>query len=133
MAVRIKRIYESASESDGFRVLVDRIWPRGISRAHAQLDLWQKDVAPSTQLRRWFGHKPERWQEFRKRYRVELKANPVLADLRKLSRQRSITLLYAAHDQEHNHALVLQAALGPSKRRKPARATPGKSRTRRDP
>lgn len=133
MAVRIKRIYEPASKSDGFRVLVDRIWPRGVSRAHAQLDLWQKDVAPSTQLRRWFGHKPERWQEFRRRYRAELKANPALADLRNLSRQRSITLLYAAHDQKHNHALILQAAIRPSKRQKPARATPVKSRARRDP
>lgn len=117
MTVRIKRIYEPASKSDGMRILVDRIWPRGVSRQKAKLDEWCRDVAPSTALRRWFGHDPERWTEFKKRYRVELKGNPALGDLRKLARGKSVTLLYGAHDTEHNQALVLQALLRRTYRR----------------
>lgn len=112
MTVRIKRIYEPADENDGVRVLVDRIWPRGVSRFDAKIALWDKDVAPTTELRRWFGHKPERWEEFQRRYRAELGHSSAVTDLRKLTRNQVVTLLYAAHDKEHNHALVLAAILG---------------------
>lgn len=129
MTVRIKRVYDQAVRVDGLRVLVDRIWPRGISRYDAKLDQWLKEVAPSTELRRWFGHKPERWREFQQRYRAELKTNPALEELRTLSRQGLLTLLYAARDTEHNHALVLQSLLNhlPRRKRPPASA---RSKTR---
>jgi uncharacterized protein YeaO (DUF488 family) len=118
MTVRIKRIYEPAGRSDGMRVLVDRLWPRGISRFDAQIALWLKDVAPSTELRRWFGHKPERWTEFRRRYRAELTGNPALKELRALVKSKRVTLLYGAHDEEHNQAVVLAAILGRSTAKK---------------
>jgi uncharacterized protein YeaO (DUF488 family) len=117
--IRIKRIYEPVAEDDGLRVLVDRVWPRGISRFDARLDNWAKEVAPSTDLRRWFGHKPERWKEFEQRYRAELKTSPALPALRKLIGNRRTTLLYAARDPEHNNAVVLRALLGRAPR--PAR------------
>ena len=127
MTVQIKRIYEPVANTDGTRVLVDRLWPRGISRFDAKIDLWQKEIAPSTELRRWFGHKPERWKEFQNRYRAELKDNPALEELRVLSRTKPMTLLYAAHDTKHAHALVLQSLLGqtPRKRRVMPAATSG--------
>jgi len=107
-AIRIKRIYEAPARSDGARVLVDRIWPRGVKRENAELDLWLKDVAPSTELRKWFGHEPERFAEFARRYRHELDGNPEpLAELRKLGEGRNLTLLYSAHDERHNQAVVL--------------------------
>jgi uncharacterized protein YeaO (DUF488 family) len=109
--IRIKRIYDPPDENDGMRVLVDRIWPQGISRFDAKLDLWAQEVAPSTDLRKWFGHKPERWKEFQKRYRAELKGNQALGELRSLVRRKQATLLYGARDTEHNHALVLRALL----------------------
>lgn len=111
MTVRIKRIYEPAADSDGVRILVDRVWPRGISRYNAKILFWEKDAAPTTELRKWFGHKPDRWKEFRRRYRSELKHNPVAEQLRKFARRRVVTLLYAARDQDHNHAIVLAAFL----------------------
>lgn len=111
-AIRLKRIYAPAAEHDGFRVLVDRLWPRGVSKARAALTLWCKDAAPSTELRRWFGHDPDHWAEFRDRYREELRANSVaLAPLRDLIRQGPVTLLYAARDERHNEAVVLREFL----------------------
>lgn len=108
MNVRIKRIYDEPSENDGYRVLVDRLWPRGVSKEHAQLDMWLKDVAPSPDLREWFGHKPERFEEFSARYQDELARNPAVAELREiLTSNASVTLLYAAKDPFVNHAVVL--------------------------
>ena len=112
MTFRIKRVYEIPAADDGHRVLVDRVWPRGITKAAAKLDEWRKDVSPSTELRRWFAHKPERFAEFARRYRHELTGNPALADLRKLGRGRTVTLLYGAHDPDHNQAVVLLSVLG---------------------
>jgi len=126
MSVSIKRVYEPARDSDGMRILVDRIWPRGIGRDAARISFWDKDVAPSTGLRKWFGHKPERWPEFRRRYLAELKQNPAAAELRKFVRRRRVTLLYAARDEAHNQAVVLAAFLrrasaAPRKAAKPRR------------
>lgn len=104
----IKRIYDPPAAGDGARVLVDRVWPRGIGKDAARLTLWLKDVAPSTALRKWFGHDPERWREFQTRYRAELKANSAaLAPLYELQRRGRVTLLYGARDEEHNQAQVL--------------------------
>lgn len=111
--VKTKRIYDPPEASDGSRVLVDRIWPRGISKDEAKLDLWLKEAAPSTDLRKWFGHDPERWDEFRSRYRAELSNNDeALAPLRKLIEDESVTLLYAARDEVHNNAVALKEFLG---------------------
>jgi uncharacterized protein YeaO (DUF488 family) len=123
MAFQIKRIYEPAKPSDGIRVLVDRLWPRGVKKATAHLDHWMKDVAPSPRLRLWFGHRPERFAEFGKRYKKELNGNPGLAELRKLGRGALVTLLYGARDPQVNHALVLQSVLrkaGTTKRKRKA-------------
>ena len=109
MAVRIKRIYEPAVPADGTRILVDRLWPRGVSKARAKLALWMKDVAPSPKLRLWFDHRPERFTEFGRRYKRELTGNPAVDELRKLARRERVTLLYGAHDPKVNHALVLQS------------------------
>ena len=110
--VAIKRIYDKPAEEDGFRVLVDRLWPRGVSKEKAALDAWLKEVAPSSELRTWFDHKPERFAEFTARYEVELKNNPALAELQKmLDDHPQITLLYAAKDPAINHAKVLLAFL----------------------
>lgn len=112
MSFRIKRIYDEPEPSDGYRVLVDRLWPRGVSRERAALDEWLKDIAPSPELRTWFGHQPERFEEFSARYQTELDANPAVEQLRTLSAEHPvITLLYAAHDPAINHALVLQQYL----------------------
>lgn len=111
MTFRIKRIYEPAQEDDGIRILVDRIWPQGISRFDAKIVQWNRDVAPTTELRRWFGHQPERWKEFQRRYRTELAHNAAVAELRKMGKGHVVTLLYAARDTEHNHALVLASVL----------------------
>jgi uncharacterized protein YeaO (DUF488 family) len=111
-SVRIKRIYELPDPSDGFRVLVDRLWPRGISKERAALDLWMKEIAPSAELRRWFGHDPERWTEFQARYRAELKKHESdLDELRSKVRKGTVTLLFGARDVEHNEAVVLQKLL----------------------
>lgn len=106
--IRIKRVYEAPEGSDGKRILVDRLWPRGLKKEDAALDGWDKDVAPSPALRKWFGHDPDRWTEFQRRYEAELKHDPQAAKalLEQYGKKR-FTLLYAAHDEEHNHALVL--------------------------
>lgn len=111
MSVMIKRAYEARADSDGTRILVDRLWPRGLPRERAAIDRWLKDIAPSTGLRKWFAHIPERWPEFESRYLSELKDNPVLSELKELARQGDITLVYASRDQEHNEAVVLKRLL----------------------
>ncbi|AZO05880.1 MULTISPECIES: DUF488 domain-containing protein [unclassified Mesorhizobium] len=110
--VAVKRIYEAPEKADGRRVLVDRIWPRGIAKKDAALTLWLKEIAPSDELRKWFGHEPERWAEFQKRYRAELDANgEAVAQLRGLLRGGKVTLLYGAHDEAHNNAVALAGYL----------------------
>ena len=110
--VSIKRVYEAPARGDGFRVLVDRLWPRGVSKEAAHLGAWAKQLAPSTQLRRWFGHAPRRWAEFERRYREELKSCPVeIQALRHKARRGRVTLLYGARDTKRNHALVLKAVI----------------------
>jgi len=120
VAVTIKRIYEPATPADGTRILVDRLWPRGVSKARARLALWMKEIAPSPKLRVWFGHKPERFREFGRRYKKELTRNPAVGELRRLARRERVTLLYGAHDPKINHAAVLQSIL----RGKSTRAAP---------
>ena len=111
MSISLKRAYELPAKADGVRILVDRLWPRGLTKSKASIDLWIKDLAPSTQLRKWFGHDPEKWSEFQKKYRAELKGNPALSEIRDLSRQGNVTLVYAAKDELHNQALVLKQIL----------------------
>jgi uncharacterized protein YeaO (DUF488 family) len=107
--IKLKRAYERPSSNDGVRVLVDRLWPRGIRKAGAAIDHWVKDVAPTTALRQWFGHDPARWDEFSRRYRHELKEHrKEIDELRGLARHGPITLVYAARDQAHNEAVVLR-------------------------
>ena len=106
-SVNSTRVYDDVQPGEGLRVLVDRLWPRGMAKAQACIDLWLKDVAPSADLRRWFGHKPERWAEFQKRYLAELKDSPAFEDLRRLARGKPTTLLYGAKDETHNQARVL--------------------------
>lgn len=113
MRIAIKRIYEEPVPGDGARILVDRLWPRGVSKERAKLDLWLKDIAPSTELREWFGHDPKKWIGFQKKYKIELANNeePV-AELKKIARQnKTVTLLYAAKDEEHNEAVVINNLL----------------------
>lgn len=106
--VRIKRVYAQPAQEDGARILVDRLWPRGLRREAAALTSWLKDIAPSPELRRWFGHDPQRWTDFSARYRQELEANPIaVAQLAELLGRGAATLLYAARDEQHNHARVL--------------------------
>ena len=110
MSVTLKRAYEKPEASDGVRVLVDRLWPRGISKSSARFDHWMKDLAPSDELRKWFGHRPDRWLEFRKRYRKELISGDrreTLAQLRTLVKRKKVTLIFAARDVEHCNARVL--------------------------
>lgn len=108
MDVRLKRAYEPPARSDGYRVLIDRLWPRGVSKEEAQLDEWARELAPSSELRRWFGHDPARFEEFRRRYLEELVAQDgKLRELRRRSRERTLTLVYGARDSEHNDAVVL--------------------------
>ena len=107
LQIEIKRVYDKPSPKDGARILVDRLWPRGLKKEDASLDDWAKDLAPSPGLRKWFDHKPERFAEFGRRYREELSNNPAVDDARPRSKQGHITLLYAAHDPACNHALVL--------------------------
>jgi uncharacterized protein YeaO (DUF488 family) len=112
MDISLKRAYEPSSPGDGYRVLIDRLWPRGVSRAQAQLDAWAKELSPSVELRQWFGHDPERFEEFRRRYIEELRRNaPQLAALRRRAREGTLTLVYSAHDREHNDAVVLAEVL----------------------
>ena len=110
--LKLKRAYEPADADDGRRILVDRLWPRGVSKAQAALDEWDKDLAPSTELRKWFGHDPARWDEFRRRYREELGQHAQRVEqLRGLTRQGPVTLVYGARDQQHNEAVVLRNVL----------------------
>jgi uncharacterized protein YeaO (DUF488 family) len=112
MDVVLKQAYEPAEASDGYRVLVDRLWPRGVSRDRARLDEWARDLAPSTELRSWFGHDPARFPEFRRRYHRELGSRRAhLAELRRIARAGRLTLVYAAADREHNDAAVLAQVL----------------------
>jgi uncharacterized protein YeaO (DUF488 family) len=110
--VRLKRAYDPAGPDDGRRVLVDRLWPRGLSKAEAGIDEWLKDLAPSTELRTWFGHDPARWAGFQRRYAREIQGHPdALAHLRKLAREGPLTLIYSARDELHNDAVVLRRVL----------------------
>jgi uncharacterized protein YeaO (DUF488 family) len=106
---RIKRVYELPDKHDGRRILVDRLWPRGLTKEKASIDLWLKDIAPSTELRKWFGHNPDRWEEFKERYLAELKGNSEQIQLLKQELDKGIvTLVYGAKDEEHNQAVVIQ-------------------------
>ncbi|HET7805750.1 MAG TPA: DUF488 domain-containing protein [Pseudolabrys sp.] len=117
--LKLKRAYEPARPEDGVRILVDRLWPRGVSKAKAALDDWMKGIAPSTALRRWFGHDPGRWPAFQRRYRAELRGHTQELDrIRALAKKQTVTLIYSAHDEEHNDAIVLREVLL-RKRRKP--------------
>ncbi len=110
--IRIKRAYEPPSPRDGTRVLVDRLWPRGVKKADAGISQWMKEVAPSSELRKWFGHDPQRWQEFRRRYKAELaQKTELVGQLRELAEQGPLTLVYSAHDEAHNQAVVLRETL----------------------
>ncbi len=115
--VKLKRIYDAPAPDDGRRVLVDRLWPRGIAKDEARLDDWLKEIAPSDELRKWFGHDPTKWEEFRERYRAELDSHgDLLAGLRDVAKKGTVTLLYAAKDEEHNNAVVLDELLNPPQR-----------------
>jgi len=112
VAIKIKRIYEHYSAGDGFRVLVDRLWPRGVSKVNARLDLWLKEVGPTEELRQWFGHDPARYEEFKGRYFKELDSNPAAEQLKSiLHEHKTVTLLYSAHDEHHNQAAALREYL----------------------
>ena len=108
MEIRIKRVYELPTADDGQRVLIDRLWPRGLSKEKAQIDVWEKEIAPSNELRKWFGHEPEKFEEFERCYCKELENNPSVQPFIEMLKQHElITLLYSAHDAEHNNAVVL--------------------------
>ena len=110
--LHLKRAYDPAEPSDGRRILVDRLWPRGVSKERADLTEWMKDIAPSTALREWFGHEPARWPEFQRRYRAELQAHqPLLDQIRTLAAKGPVTLIYSARDEDHNDAIVLRDVL----------------------
>ena len=112
MDIRLKRAYESAEDSDGYRILIDRLWPRGLSKERAELDEWERDLAPSAELRQWFGHEPSRFPDFRRRYHQELgEHRAALAVLRRRAREGTLTLVYAAKDTDHNDAVVLAEVL----------------------
>ncbi len=112
MQVKLKRAYEAPDRDDGVRILVDRLWPRGVAKSDAQIDLWLKEIAPSTALRKWFGHDPAKWSEFRRRYFEELQANPAsVATLADHVRRGPVTLVYSAKDEQHNQAVALQEYL----------------------
>ncbi len=113
--VKIKRIYDKPSDADGFRILVDRLWPRGMNKKEAKIELWLKEIAPGNDLRKWFGHDPEKWDEFKRRYFKELEALPgkeeLLSVIAERSRKGVVTLLYAAKDEHHNNAVALMEYL----------------------
>jgi len=115
MKIQMKRAYEPAAPSDGFRILVDRLWPRGVSKAKAHIDLWLKEIAPSPELRTWFGHDPAKWKEFRSRYLAELRGKSEEIDqIKEKARDGKVTLVYAAKDEQHNDAAVLLEHLNKS-------------------
>lgn len=110
--IKLKRIYEEYSHEDGYRVLVDRLWPRGVAKKDAHIDLWLKDIAPSNELRKWFGHEEKKWDEFQKKYKEELKNSLVLSELNKIvSQKKVVTLLYGAKNEKYNQAQVLLTLL----------------------
>jgi uncharacterized protein YeaO (DUF488 family) len=110
--IYVKRVYEKPSKKDGVRILVDRLWPRGLTKERAAVDLWLKDVAPSTELRKWFGHDPAKWKQFQTRYRKELRdRKDVVKMLKQESDEHTVTLVYGARDEQHNEATVLQKIL----------------------
>jgi uncharacterized protein YeaO (DUF488 family) len=115
--IRVKRVYEPPGPEDGLRVLVDRLWPRGVRKADAKIDVWLRDVAPTADLRRWFDHDPAKWNELLRRYRAELKQRPdAVTLLREKAEGGTVTLVYAARDREHNNAVALAAILGGASR-----------------
>jgi uncharacterized protein YeaO (DUF488 family) len=111
--IKLKRIYQKPEKSDGLRILVDRLWPRGMSKEKAAVDLWLKDIAPSNTLRKWFGHDPKKWLTFQRKYKAEILANKELfSQLKQITKKRkNITLLYAAKDEQHNEAVVIKDLL----------------------
>jgi len=112
MNIKIKRVYEQPDRKDGERILVDRLWPRGLTKEKAGVDLWLKEIAPSTELRKWFDHDPEKWQRFRRRYETEIRhKDDLIKVLRQKAREGTITLIYGARDEKHNEALVLKQFL----------------------
>ncbi|GHG65128.1 DUF488 domain-containing protein [Comamonas sp. JC664] len=132
--IQLKRAYEAASSTDGQRFLVERLWPRGVRKTALPLDAWLKDAAPSTALRKWFGHDPARWPEFRRRYAAELAAHPsVWQPLLEAARHGTVTLVYSAHDTEHNNAAALQQFLEGAGDAAPTRAKAKPPRTSRRP
>ena len=117
--IQLKRVYEAAAEDDGARFLVERLWPRGIRKLDLKMDAWVKEAAPSSELRRWFGHDPERWSEFRSRYFAELKAQrDLLRPIVEAARKGTVTLLFSSRDEEHNNAVALKQFLGRRARRR---------------
>jgi len=112
MNIFVKRVYEEPNKADGKRILIDRLWPRGLTKERAKIDIWLKDIAPSTELRKWFGHDPVKWDEFKKRYKAEINNNTALvAQLEEQLKKAKVTLVYAAKDEEHNDAVVLKEYL----------------------
>ncbi len=131
LVIRIKRTYEPRARGDGRRILVERLWPRGMKKDALQVHAWIKEVAPSTQLRKWFGHRPERWREFRRRYKNELRASAdAWSPILDVSKRGTVTLLYSAHDVEHNGAVVLREYLMERRRARP-KAKRAKARSSR--
>lgn len=120
MLISIKRIYDKAEVTDGTRVLVDRLWPRGVKKSTAHIDKWVKEVAPSDELRTWFGHDPEKWDEFRKKYLKELESNDAVASLISFVSRNDVTFIYAARDTEHNNAVVLSEFLAEKLKKAPS-------------
>ena len=115
--IQLKRVYEKPSRKDGVRILVDRLWPRGLTKERAAVNLWLKDVAPSTELRKWFGHDPDKWKEFQARYRKELRLKKdTVKLLQQKSEDRTVTLVYGARDEQHNEAVVLRQIVEGRKR-----------------
>jgi uncharacterized protein YeaO (DUF488 family) len=129
--IKLKRIYQAFERSDGYRILVDRVWPRGISKERARTDLWLKEIGPSTALRKWFGHDPERWAEFQKRYRQELRAEPeLITRIKNLEKEhRVVTLVFSTRDEERNQAVVLRDFL--ANRRRTTQRRPAEKKVRR--
>jgi uncharacterized protein YeaO (DUF488 family) len=112
MEINLKRVYEKPTKGDGMRILVDRLWPRGLTKQKANVDLWLKEIAPSTELRKWFHHDPKKWEEFKKQYRMELKnKKEPIEVLKKQLKRGTVTLVYGAKDEEHNEAIVLKELL----------------------
>src|SRR5688572_14866339 len=116
MNIKIKRVYEQPDRKDGERILVDRLWPRGLTKEKAHVDLWIKEIAPSTELRKWFGHDPKKWKNFRRRYETEIRhKEDLMKVLKQKAREGTITLIYGARDEKHNEALVLRQFLEKSR------------------